>query len=117
MPDAATFITRLQDQSPEQTSHGNTQKWVLKRNIQLNNALTQIAVGHFQPGESCPEHQHESMFEYFYFTKGCGTYQVGTKSIVLEPNTLVEIPPKTDHQLFADKGEQLEFLYWGVSID
>ena len=102
---------------PEETSHGNTLKWVLKSNPKLSNSLTQIAIGCFQPGESCPMHQHESMFEYFYFTSGTGTYIIENERISLKPKMLIEIPPRTQHQLVADSDEQLEFIYWGVSTD
>jgi mannose-6-phosphate isomerase-like protein (cupin superfamily) len=117
MPDTKRLYTSVEDITPEETSHGNTLKRVLKRNEELSNSMTQIAVGCFQPGESCPTHQHESMFEYFYITSGTGTYVIENERIPLKPKMLIEIPPKTPHRLIADPGEPLKFIYWGVSTD
>lgn len=102
---------------PEKTSHGTSQKWVLRTCLELKNSLTQIAFGRFEIGESCPEHKHTTMDEYFFFTQGKGTYIIGDDQISIEPNTLIEVPANTTHLLVADKGEALEFVYWGVATD
>ena len=110
-----SYATNLIDLEEERTSHGTTDKWVLKRNGDLDNALTQIAFGKFEVGESCPKHAHATMDEYFFIQAGKGTYKVGEETISLHPQTLVEVPAGVEHQLFADKGSILEFIYWGVA--
>ncbi len=77
--------------------------------------MTQIAFGTFNAGESCPMHSHETMDEYFFFLKGTGTYIIGEETVDLEENLLVEVPAGIAHQLQADRGEKLEFIYWGVA--
>lgn len=110
-----SYCTNLIELDEERTSHGTTSKWVLKQNRDLDNSLTQIAFGKFEAGESCPKHVHSSMDEYFFIQGGKGTYKVGEETISLCPQMLVEIPAGVEHQLFADKGSFLEFIYWGVA--
>ncbi|MCF8275182.1 MAG: cupin domain-containing protein [Flavobacteriales bacterium] len=98
-----------------ETSHGGTQKRFFISKDDLPNALTQIAYGTFQMGESCPMHKHQTMDEYFYFIKGHGTYLIDDEVVETEPCMLVNIPAESNHQLLANKNESLEFIYWGVA--
>lgn len=109
------YLFKLSEIPFTDTSHGTTKKRVLLQGDELPNALTQIAHGEFQIGESCPMHHHPTMDEYFYFIRGRGTYVIGGDRFGVEPSTLVEIPAGTTHQLLADKNDVLEFVYWGVS--
>lgn len=113
---SSKFQVLLSSLAPEETSHGGTKKWVFRSNSELHNSLTQIAFGKFEPGESCPLHLHQTMDEYFFFLDGIGTYIIGDESLSIEPRMLIEIPAGTQHQLIADNGTTLEFIYWGVSV-
>lgn len=111
------FSSNLLDLVSQTTAHGSGTKLVFRTNEQMKNSSTQIAYGVFKPGEECESHIHPTMFEYFFFIKGFGTYVIEDESIELSPNTFLEIPPGKKHSLHADKQEQLEFVYWGVATD
>jgi len=111
------FLKKLSDITPKPTAHGSGKKYVFRKNEEMSNASTQIAFGHFRSGEVCEEHVHESMFEYFFFISGEGTYIIEGVLYSLEPNMFLEIPAGSKHSLHADKGKDLRFIYWGVSID
>ena len=83
---------------------------------ELQNSLTQIAYGIFKPGESCELHLHPTMFEYFYFIEGYGNYLIDNQIYEIDPNTFIEIPPDTLHQLSANENQELKFIYWGIAI-
>lgn len=111
------LIKRLKDLTPVPTAHGTGKKYVFRQNDEMSNASTQVAYGIFQPGEVCEEHVHPTMFEYFFFIKGKGTYFIENESYELKENFFLEIPAGLKHSLHANKGDVLEFIYWGVAID
>ncbi len=111
------FSENLNNLIAQSTAHGSGTKFVFRTNEQLQNKSTQFAFGVFKPGEVCETHTHPTMFEYFFFIKGIGTYRIGDSIIDLKPNTFLEIPAGIEHSLHADKGETLEFVYWGVATD
>ncbi len=111
------LIKKLSELSPVLTAHGTGQKFVFRSNDQMSNASTQIAFGQFEPGEVCEEHVHSTMYEYFFFLEGKGTYLIDNVSYDLEEMCFLEIPPKKRHSLHADKGETLKFVYWGIATD
>lgn len=107
----------LQDLIPQDTAHGTGRKIVFRNNEQMSHKCTQIAYGVFEVGEVCETHIHPTMYEYFFFIKGRGTYKVGEQIINLIPQTFLEIPAGVEHSLHADKAEKLEFVYWGIATD
>ena len=109
------LLKKLSELSPVPTAHGTGLKYVFRSNDQMYHSSTQIAYGQFKPGEVCEEHVHPSMFEYFYFIRGKGTYIIDGQLYDLEPNVFLEIPAGLSHSLHADKGELLSFVYWGVA--
>lgn len=109
------LLKKLSDIIPESTAHGSGVKFVFRNNEEMPNAITQVAFGHFKPGEVCKEHIHPTMFEYFYFVSGEGTYRINGIEYHLESDTFLEIPAGSNHSLHADKGKNLRFIYWGVS--
>lgn len=111
------LLKKLSEIIPESTAHGSGKKFVFRRNDEMTNASTQIAFGHFKAGEKCEEHTHLTMFEYFFFIEGRGTYVVEGKIFHLLPNSFLEIPAGYKHSLHANEGEDLKFVYWGVAID
>ncbi|WBL41233.1 cupin domain-containing protein [Algoriphagus halophytocola] len=112
----SNYSVDLQRLTSVNNAHGFGKKLVFKNNDELNNSLTQIALGVFQPGESCEEHKHPTMFEYFYFLKGEGTYRVGGENIKIYNGLLVEIPAGVLHSLHNEGLDELRFLYWGIAI-
>lgn len=111
------FSKSLNKLSAIETAHGSGKKYVFRTNEQMKNSSTQIAYGVFKPGEVCETHIHPTMYEYFFFIKGVGTYIIGEQKVDLQPNTFLEIPPGVQHSLHADKGKTLEFVYWGIATD
>lgn len=103
--------------SPQVTAHGSGKKFVFRTNDEMPHAATQFAFGTFEPGEVCETHIHPTMYEYFYFIKGTGTYIIEEQVIDLTPQTFLEIPAGKEHSLHADKGETLEFVYWGIATE
>jgi len=106
---------RLSDLKPEPTAHGSGTKYVFRQNGEMPHSSTQVAFGEFRNGEVCEEHVHPTMYEYFYFIEGRGTYIVGDETIDLHAGTFLEIPSGVPHSLHADKSDLLRFVYWGVA--
>ncbi|WP_074224548.1 cupin domain-containing protein [Algoriphagus halophilus] len=112
----SNYCVDLKSLVPVDNAHGFGKKLVFKKNDELDNSLTQIAIGVFQPDESCEEHMHPTMFEYFYFLNGEGTYRVGGEDIKIYNGLLLEIPAGVLHSLHNEGIDELRFLYWGVAI-
>ncbi len=53
----------------QRTNHDQGTKFVFYPNEELNNHLTQIAIGILEPGATVEEHMHLTMDEYFYIWK------------------------------------------------
>jgi len=106
---------KLRDLEPQPTVHGSGLKSVFKTNPEMPHNGTQVAFGHFRPGETCKSHVHPTMYEYFYFLSGEGTYRVGDEKYDLVPESFLEIPAGVEHSLHADKNSDLRFVYWGVA--
>lgn len=111
------LLKKLSDIVAEPTAHGSGEKFVFRKNEDMPNASTQVAFGHFRLGEVCEEHVHPTMFEYFFFIEGEGTYIIEEEEYHLKPNSFLEIPAGVKHSLHADKGVNLKFVYWGVAVE
>ena len=109
------FFKKLSDLIPQTTTHGVGNKFVFRTNEEMTHAGTQIALGKFKPGEVCEEHIHPTMYEYFFFIDGEGTYKINNKKYHIEPNSFLEIPAGLRHSLHADKDKELCFVYWGIA--
>jgi quercetin dioxygenase-like cupin family protein len=99
------------------TAHGTGNKKVFRFNHEMPHAMTQIAHGTFKPGEICEEHEHPTMYEYFYFLSGEGTYIVGENEYELKAGVFLEIPAGVKHRLEAKGSSDLTFVYWGIATD
>lgn len=106
----------LKDINPIRINHGEGLKYVFLNNENLQNNLTQIAFGQFEPDEKCNFHIHQSMDEYFYFINGMGKYYIEGEIIEISPGTFLEIKAGKEHMLIASGLDVLEFIYWGVAI-
>ena len=65
------------------------------------------------PGNSSARlHSHSAVDEYYLLLKGKATLSIGTKSIQVDPGTLIGKPtgPDLSSQLIADRGEEIEVL-------
>jgi mannose-6-phosphate isomerase-like protein (cupin superfamily) len=105
----------LVDLKQTPVNHETGLKHVFRSNLELDNKLTQIAYGVFEPGESSGSHIHNTMDEYFFFMKGFGQYIVDGNIIDIIPNTFIEILAGKTHNLIAIGELNLEFVYWGVA--
>ncbi|MEX0856907.1 MAG: cupin domain-containing protein [Balneolaceae bacterium] len=110
------LLNRLTDLESETTAHGSGAKSVFRTNEQMPHLSTQVAYGVFKPGEACEEHVHKTMYEYFFFITGEGTYTIDGEEYSLKPDTFLEIPAGIKHSLHADKNTELKFVYWGIAI-
>lgn len=111
------LLKDLSEILPEPTAHGSGNKYVFRSNDEMPNASTQVAFGRFRPGEVCEEHIHPTMYEYFFFISGKGTYKIEGKNYKLKPDTFLEIPAGMKHSLHADGDQELLFVYWGVATE
>ncbi len=111
------LLKKLSDMIPESTAHGSGEKFVFRSNDEMPNASTQVAFGHFKSGEVCEEHIHPTMYEYFFFISGEGTYKIDGVEYSLEPHSFLEIPAGSKHSLHANKDSDLHFVYWGIAIE
>ncbi len=59
-------------------------------------------------------HSHESEQEIMFVYKGKGLAVIEDKSYPLEPETLVFVPPKVEHQLKNTGPEKLSFVFFYV---
>ena len=116
MPKAKIF-SYLNNIEGEPTAHLTGLKKVFLNNQDTESALTQFAYGLFKPNEKCELHIHPSMIECFFFIKGNGKYMVEDQVVNLQPDTFLQIPPNTPHELINDGNEDLEFVYFGIATD
>ena len=100
---------------PIVTAHGQGEKFVFLKNGDSQTDLTQFAYGKFQPGESCEQHIHETMEEFFFFLDGTGEYLVNGETIYLKKGVFLRIPAQIAHELKVTGDEPLEFIYFGVA--
>lgn len=107
----------LENIKGEPTAHLSGLKKVFLKNSDTESQLTQFAFGDFAPGETCPRHEHSTMYECFYFIKGTGKYIVDTETVEIRPGTFLKIPPQTQHELINTGTENLEFVYFGIAVD
>jgi mannose-6-phosphate isomerase-like protein (cupin superfamily) len=111
------LLSDLSNIVKESTAHGSGLKQVFRSNDGLPSNLTQIAFGTFLQGESCEEHTHQTMDEYFFFIQGKGVYTIEDKDYELKPGCFLEIPAGVKHSLRATSETPLKFVYWGVALD
>ena len=116
MADSKIF-SYLEDIKGEPTAHLSGLKKVFLGNMDTHSQITQFAYGEFRPGEICPSHKHDTMYECFYFIEGNGQYIVGEEVVDLKPGTFLSIPPLTVHELKNNSQETLKFVYFGVATD
>ena len=57
------------------------------------------------------------MDEYFYITKGTGTYYINKEKFELQPGDFLKIPANTNHYVIADKKQKLEMVYFGIALE
>lgn len=99
------------------TAHNSGTKKVLLSGDETDNAITQIALGKLEKGESVELHEHATMKEYFYFMEGTGCYTINEVKHELSKGSFVIIPEKTPHALINTGEEPLIFFYFGIASD
>ena len=109
------YKINLKDLSKSSINHGTGVKRVFVKNEDTETALTQFAWSRFESGESCENHSHQTMDEYFFVYKGSGTYEVDDKVLILKEGDFIKIPANTRHRLYtAREDENLELVYFGI---
>ena len=99
------------------TAHNSGTKKVLLSGDESDNAITQIALGNLEKGESVELHEHLTMKEYFCFIAGKGRYLINGETHELSKGSFVIIPEKTVHALINTGDEPLSFFYFGIASD
>jgi mannose-6-phosphate isomerase-like protein (cupin superfamily) len=109
------FVRRLEDVKPYVTKDESLIReffhplydtsGMIPRNVPVSLALATV-----NPGKRTLRHVHETSTELYYIIKGVGTIELGSKTESLEENTLVYIPPKTDHRVTNTDKEDLLIL-------
>ncbi len=99
-------------------NHGSGVKRVFVHNEDTNTALTQFAWSRLVPGESCDNHIHPTMDEYFFVHKGGGEYIINDEKIILKEGDFIRIPANTPHELSVDDTDgALELIYFGIALE
>jgi len=99
------------------TAHNSGTKKVLLSGDESGNAITQIALGKLDKGESVEPHEHSTMKEYFYFMEGTGCYIINEIKHDLSKGSFIIIPEETVHALINTGEEPLSFFYFGIASD
>jgi mannose-6-phosphate isomerase-like protein (cupin superfamily) len=66
-----------------------------------------------EPGEAPPLHVHDDTEQVFYVLRGAGTLQIGadpSQRFPVAPGNLVRIPRGSQHRIFCEGSEPLEYL-------
>jgi mannose-6-phosphate isomerase-like protein (cupin superfamily) len=95
------------------TNHKSGEKKVLFNKIDVDSNITQVAYGFLQKGKQIELHLHETMEEFFYFTRGVGQISIGKNVFPIKKNSVFRIPIMSEHSIIAFSN--LEFFYFGVS--
>ena len=116
---AAGSVQRLHEIPLRPTSHVGVSKRQLIEPFAVPR-LSGYAVSSIQRGQKVESHQHQTMHEFFYVTKGTGIFEIQGKEIDVSPGTFLHIAPGEMHSITVPKGSQdgdLELLYSGVTLD
>jgi len=65
---------------------------------------------HFDKSVAGSLHYHETETEVYYCLKGKGWIIIEGEKYILEPGSVIYIPPGAKHQTFSDDHSELEFL-------
>ncbi len=111
------YRINIKDLPKSLINHGSGKKIVFVNNEDTKTALTQFAWSRFESGESCKQHSHPTMDEYFFVYKGSGIYEIGDEVLSLKEGDFIQIPANTKHKLYLDiNDEKLELVYFGIDI-
>ena len=70
-----------------------------------------VGVSLFQPGQRLEPHKHDSEEEIIYIISGRGEYIVAGKSVQVEPDTVIYIPSREEHE-FINSGDEMVKQIW-----
>jgi len=96
----------------ESSSHSVGEKFVFFSKVELQNSITQIALGKLLAGECVPFHIHESMEEIFYILSGSAIFCIGDEQININKNCCIRVPVGIRHSIQAVS--DFQFYYFGV---
>ena len=109
------FLKNIDKISDESISHSSGVKKVFIKNDDTETALTQFAWSKLKSGESCKNHLHPTMDEYFFVYKGSGTYVIDKEQLQIQEGDFIRIPANTAHSLFVSNTDvSLELVYLGI---
>ena len=98
------------------TAHGVGVKSVLLSQTDSCRTFTQLAYGILRIDEVIQPHLHETMEEFYFFTKGEGLFTINDEKFKCLEKTFIKIPARFIHELKCTSATPLEFLYFGIAI-
>jgi len=98
------------------TAHGVGIKSVLLSQADSCTTFTQLAYGILNINEVIKPHLHETMEEFYFFTKGEGLFIINEEKFQCLEKTFIKIPARFIHELKCTSATPLEFLYFGIAI-
>jgi len=111
------YHTSLQNLVSVPIAHGSALKKVFISNEETSSALTQFAWSIFKASDSCESHSHLTMDEYFFVHEGSGTYWLDDEELLITKGDFLRIPANTPHRVAANRGTELELVYFGIALD
>ena len=108
-----SLFSNLDSLKFQSTSHTIGEKFVFFREDELQNPLTQIAIGKLKAEEVVPFHLHESMEEVFFTLSGKGIFSIGEEHFTINKNCCIRVPSGLLHSIKAET--DLQFYYFGIA--
>lgn len=71
----------------------------------------------FKPGQKTDLHKHKTMYEVFCIQSGRAVFKIGNKEYLAKKNDVVVIEPGELHSQTNPYGEDLTWLYFGISTE
>jgi quercetin dioxygenase-like cupin family protein len=125
----AGSVHRLSETPVRVTSH----KGVMKQQFLEPFVVPRVAgysVATIHPGQSVETHQHESMHEFFYVTKGTGMFVIDGKEVNVAEGNFLHIAPHEQHSIRVEgknnnnnneedysEGGGMQVIFSGVTVD
>lgn len=73
--------------------------------------------GTYYTGGSVPAHSHDDVHEIFYFIRGTGLFILDGKEIPVKPGSVINVPPKSVHEIRNTGVDLLQHLVCSVIVD
>ena len=98
----------------EPTTHLVGSKKTFMHGFETETMLTHASFGSLEKGEFIDNHQHPTMEEFFFFTKGRIKIVIENVEYLCKKDDFFKIPKATNHSFEALT--DATFIYWGIAI-